>query len=109
MAEAAAQMVKSLQEMLNQKNEQLKSKDEIIQKMREQMANQRELDSKEINRLQNDLSLAAGTTLNKLQKIVIQQENAGYQAYGGGHRYEKLTREELSKALDEKDTIINQL
>ena len=38
MAEAAAQMVKSLQAMLEQKSDQLKSKDEIIHKIREQMS-----------------------------------------------------------------------
>jgi hypothetical protein len=42
MAEAAAQMVKTLQEMLNQKNEQLRSRDEIIEKLRQQMMQQRE-------------------------------------------------------------------
>jgi hypothetical protein len=42
MAEAAAQMVKTLQEMLDQKNEQLRSKEDMIAKIRLQMLQQRE-------------------------------------------------------------------
>ena len=51
MAEAAAQMVKTLQEMLDQKNQQLKSKEEMIDKLRQQMLLQREQDGLEISRL----------------------------------------------------------
>lgn len=53
MAEAAAQMVKTLQEMLDQKNQQLKSKEELIERLRQQMVQQREQDGIEIARLQN--------------------------------------------------------
>jgi hypothetical protein len=52
--------------------------------------------------------LAAGTTLSKLQQIVISSENTA-QNRGYGNRHEKLTREELSRALDEKDEVIHKL
>ena len=73
------------------------------------MMQQREIDGQEIARLQNQLSMAANTTLSKLQKLVIQSENTNYQSYAGGRRYEQLTREELSKALDEKDEALRQM
>lgn len=77
MAEAAAQMVKTLQEMMDQKNEQLRARDDMIDKLRGQMMQQREQDALEIARLQQQMSLSAGTTLSKLQQIVISSENAG--------------------------------
>ena len=42
MAEAAAQMVRTLQEMLDQKNEQLRGKEDQISRLREQMVHQSE-------------------------------------------------------------------
>ena len=45
--------------------------------------------------------------MNKLQEIVARNENGvGVGMSGAGYRYERLTREELSRALDEKDTVI---
>lgn len=51
MADAAAQMVKTLQEMLDQKNEQLRNKEDQIAKVREQMLIQSEKDGIEISKL----------------------------------------------------------
>ena len=106
MAEAASQMVKTLYEMIDQKNEQIKSKEEMIRKMREDMVKQREIDGLEIARLQNQLSLTAGNTLSKLQEIVSKNENGANYSSAAGQRYERLTREELSRTLDEKDKAI---
>lgn len=66
----------------------------------------------EIARLRQANSLAAGTTLAKLQEIVVKNEH-GYQPQqlvgGAGLRHEKLTREELSRALDDKDSALQRL
>jgi len=64
-------MVKTLQQMLEQKNDQLRSKEEQIEKIRTDMIRQSEIDATEISRLRSQLSLAAGTTLSKLQELVI--------------------------------------
>jgi predicted RNase H-like nuclease (RuvC/YqgF family) len=56
------------------------------------------------------MSLAAGDTLSKLKEIVIKNEH-GYDAMASQavaassyvKKYEQLTREELSKTLEEKD------
>ena len=54
------------------------------------------------------MSLAAGSTLADLQKIVIanQQQHGHVSTTVHGLKYEKQTREELSRALDEKDAAI---
>jgi hypothetical protein len=73
------------------------------------MIRQSELDASEVSRLRAQLSLAAGTTLSKLQELVIKNSNGdtGNTSLGvHGMRYEGLTREELSRAVDEKDGII---
>ena len=75
------------------------------------MMQQSEADGMEIARLRQQNSLAAGTTLAKLQEIVVKSEH-GYQPQqlgGAGLRYEKLTREELSRALDDKDGALQRL
>lgn len=110
MAEAAAQMVKTLQQLLEQKNEQLRSKEDQISKLREDMLKQSEIDAVEIAKLRQQMSLAADTTLAKLQEIVVKNQNAPDNLPTSlgvhGMRYEALTREELSRALDEKDGLI---
>lgn len=55
------------------------------------------------------MSLSAGTTLSKLQQIVVQNEGGGGQGGRHGSRHERLTREELSRTLDEKDEVIQKL
>lgn len=55
------------------------------------------------------MSIAAGTTLAKLNEIVIKNENSHplhNPTSVHAHRYEQNTREELSRALDEKDAHI---
>lgn len=72
------------------------------------MIRQSEIDAAEISRLRSQLSLAAGTTLSKLQELVIKNQTQEVTTTLGVHgmRYEALTREELSRALDEKDGVI---
>ena len=77
------------------------------------MLAQSEADGLEIAKLRQANSLAAGTTLSKLQEIVVKSESGGA---GNPHanqmyvkRYEQLTREELSKNLDEKDNLITRM
>lgn len=109
MAEAAAQMVRTLQDLLDQKNAQLQAKEAQIDQMRKQMLQQSELDGLEIAKLKQQNSLAAGTTLAKLQEIVVKNDHGYNVGSAGGlylQRYEKLTREELSRTLDEKDAVV---
>ena len=51
MADAAYQTIKTMQEMLDQKNEQLKRKEDHIQNLREEMKNQANQDAMIINKL----------------------------------------------------------
>lgn len=103
-------MVRTLQDMLDEKNKQLQAKEDIIQALRKQMVEQSEIDGIEIAKLRHQMSLAAGDTLSKLKEIVIKNEH-GYDAMQANaaasstfvRKYEQLTREELSKALEEKD------
>ena len=50
-SKAAYQTVKTLQDMIEQKNDQLKRKEENIERLRDQMRNQAESDAKVINQL----------------------------------------------------------
>jgi hypothetical protein len=100
-----------LNELLDSKNEQLRNKEAQIDAMRQQMQQQSEHDALEIAKLRQQMSLAAGTTLAKLNEIVIKNEHAQnnplhHPQSVHAHRYEQNTREELSRALDEKDQVI---
>ena len=72
-------MVRTLQDMLDDKNKQLLAKEDIIQSLRKQMLEQSEIDGMEIAKLRHQMSLAAGDTLSKLKEIVIKNEH-GYEA-----------------------------
>ena len=53
MADAAYQTIKTMQEMLEQKNAQLKRKEENIANLRDQVKRQAEMDANELNKLRN--------------------------------------------------------
>lgn len=67
MADAAYQTIKTMQEMLDQKNEQLKRKEEHIQNLRDEMKNQANQDAMIINKLKQDISITGNNTLNQMQ------------------------------------------
>ena len=71
MADAAYQTIKTMQEMLDQKNEQLKRKEDHIQNLREDMKNQANQDAMIINKLKQDISITGNSTLNQMQQIVM--------------------------------------
>ena len=71
MADAAYQTIKTMQEMLDQKNEQLKRKEDHIQNLREEMKNQANQDAMIINKLKQDISITGNSTLNQMQQIVM--------------------------------------
>lgn len=62
--------MKTLQEMIEQKNEQLKRKEENMERLREQMKNQAQLDAATINQLRDQMSVTGNATMNKLHTIV---------------------------------------
>ena len=71
---AAYQTVKTLQDMIEQKNEQLKRKEENIERLRTQMMNQAQFDAQQINELREKISATGGNTLNKLHQIVAHHD-----------------------------------
>ena len=66
MADAAYQTIKTMQEMLDQKNEQLKRKEDHIQNLRDEMKNQANQDAMIINKLKQDISITGNSTLNQM-------------------------------------------
>ena len=73
--DAAYQTVKTLQEMIEQKNEQLKRKEENIERLREQMKQQAQIDAIKINELREKMSMTGNDTMVKLHQIVARHEN----------------------------------
>lgn len=73
------------------------------------MADLKESAALEIAKLQQQLSATAGTTLSKLHEIVARNEHSSISSVGYNRKYDRLTREELQRALDEKDHSIQQL
>jgi len=106
--EAAKQTISTLNRMLRDKNEQLQEKENVIMEMRNQMMNQKEEDALKIAEMHKEMSLVGGTTLNKLHELVTKQS-----AHADGPRfnpkYDRLSREELQRALDDKDHLIHEL
>ncbi len=66
MADAAYQTIKTMQEMLDQKNEQLKRKEDHIESLRAEMKNQANQDAMIINKLKQDISITGNSTLNQM-------------------------------------------
>ena len=66
MADAAYQTIKTMQEMLDQKNEQLKRKEDHIESLRSEMKNQANQDAMIINKLKQDISITGNSTLNQM-------------------------------------------
>ena len=114
-SDAAYQTVKTLQEMIEQKNEQLKRKEENIERLREQMKQQAQLDANTINQLREQHSVTGNTTMTKLHSIVAKHEAAGPSHTSGAHTanatnaFHRKAQEELTRKLAEKDHIIEQL
>lgn len=109
MAEAAYVTIKTLQEMLDQKNGQLRDKDNYIEKLNQMALIEREKDQNEIARLRQQLSLAADTTLSKLQELVVKNSHTPAASNKTTLMYERMTREDLQKTLLEKDFKIQEL
>ena len=59
-------MVKTMQELLDQKNEQLRNKEHQLEDARKMIQIQSEKDGLEIAKLRQQMSLAAGSTLADL-------------------------------------------
>ena len=70
MANAAQQTIKTMQEMLKQKNDQLKRKENLITSLRDEMKLQAERDANTISDLKKNISLTGENTLSKLHQIV---------------------------------------
>lgn len=112
MADAAYQTVKTLQDMLDQKNELLRSKEEHIERLRQQMMQQREQDAIEISKLREQLSITGNNTLNKLHQIVAKQGGADASSHNANitrGKADRMDKEELVRAMQEKDRIISKL
>lgn len=76
MMEAAYQTIKTLQDMLDVKNQAIRSKEEQVAKMRQQVSAQRELDAHTIQQLRDQISFTGNSTLAKMQEIVSKHDVA---------------------------------
>ncbi len=65
-SDAAYQTVKTLQEMIEQKNNWLQRKEANIEELRNKMKTQAQLDAQIINDLREKISTHGDTTMNKL-------------------------------------------
>lgn len=110
MADAAYQTIKTLQDMLDNKNQAIKNKEQQIATMRDNMSRQRNQDAKTIEDLRNQISMTGNTTLAKMQEIVsrhdISQTHAGQPTRAGGSQSNSF--EELTRQLKEKDRLIQE-
>jgi hypothetical protein len=114
MADAAYETIKTMQVMLDQKNEQLKKKEDHIANLRDQMRKQAELDANQINKLREQISITGSSTLNKMHEIVSKNQGDGSMDQGRAQasasvRVDRKTRDHLQAQLDEKDHVIKQL
>ena len=87
----------------------MRDKDNYIEKLNQMALVEREKDQNEIARLRQQLSLAADTTLSKLQELVVKNQVGSSVANPKTSlRYERMTREELQRTLLEKDFKLNE-
>jgi Ca2+-binding EF-hand superfamily protein len=103
MAQAAVKTIKTLQEMVESKNNQNKRKEEIINDIKKRMAEQKAADTRELVRLNDELS-----------KALKEKSGADY-AFRETHvsrehkEYEAISRRELEKLLYQKDDELENL
>ena len=112
-ADAAYQTVKTLQDLLDKKNDVLRQKETHIAELREKMMQQREQDALEITKLREQLSATGNSTLNKMHEIVTKNQFGGSGDVGRAKvskaRADRMNLEQLQNALDTKDTQIMNL
>ena len=112
-SDAAYQTVKTLQEMIEQKNDQLKRKEDAMERLREQMKNQAQLDAATINQLRDQMSVTGNATMNKLHSIVAKHETQapvqGAHSQNATNAFNRKAQEELTRKLAEKDQLIQKL
>ena len=112
MADAAYETIKTMQVMLDQKNEQLKKKEDHIANLRDHMRQQAELDANQINKLREQISITGSSTLNKMHEIVSKNQGDGNvdqgraQASASVRVVDRKTRDHLQAQLDDKDHLI---
>ena len=113
MMEAAYQTIKTLQDMLDVKNQAIRSKEEQVAKMRQQVSAQRELDAHTIQQLRDQISFTGNSTLAKMQEIVSKHDVAqtvqSQKQTANSSKLDRLSIKEFERQLQEKDHIIQQL
>ena len=113
MMEAAYQTIKTLQDMLDVKNQAIRSKEEQVVKMRQQVSAQRELDAHTIQQLRDQISFTGNSTLAKMQEIVSKHDVAqtvqSQKQTANSSKLDRLSIKEFERQLQEKDHIIQQL
>ena len=113
MMEAAYQTIKTLQDMLDVKNQAIRSKEEQVVKMRQQVSAQRELDAHTIQQLRDQISFTGNSTLAKMQEIVSKRDVAqtvqSQKQTANSSKLDRLSIKEFERQLQEKDHIIQQL
>lgn len=109
MADAAYETIKTLQDMLTQKNEQVKHKEEHISRLRDQMRIARESDATTIRGLQEQLSSTGNNALNKLQELMNRPINSGGAEARAKSKWDKKTQDEITHMMSQKDIEIKKL
>lgn len=103
MAQAAHKTIRMLQEIVENKSNQCKRKDDIIQELKNRMTQQKKEDTKEIVRLNTELSdalKAQSRTEHSYTKTEFKVEN---------REYELQSRTALARLCHEKDKVIGDL
>ena len=103
MADAAAQTIKTMQELLENKNAQISRKEQIIADLKTKIIDQKRNDGEEIIKINDQIT--------DLKRQLIEKETT-YVGSNTGHRlreYEQLSRHQMSEELDRKDQQIELL
>jgi hypothetical protein len=113
MADAAYETVKTLQQMLDNKNETIQAKEGIIKNLKDQMMEQRKTDLEEIAVLRKRLTDTGDTTLSKMHEIVAKHDSNIPSSSMNKNRpqtkYDNMKGKEIEKILHQKDQLIKRL
>ena len=108
MAKTIHQTVKTMQEMIKQKNTELNYKNKVIDKLRDELSKTKSISLQKINILEDQLKDKHQNNLNKLQKLLEENKNE-IPIIKNKNELSLTTLTEFEKLIADKDNIIRSL
>ena len=102
-AQTAHKTIKTLQDLLESKNQQIYKKDEIIEQLKNNLIKNKEIHLNQVSSLQDQIHTDHQNTMNKL-KSVIESVNSNLIVKISKNQLSTMTLNDIENLIDEKDS-----